>query len=242
MKRFTDTNKWEKNWFRKLPPEYKCFWFYLTEHCDGAGVWEPDFELVYAFIGKEIQQNVALDLLNNRKTRVTVLDNGDWYIPEFISFQCGELSDTCPAHKPIFKLLKKHNLPDRVANRVSNTLQEKEKEKDQDKDKEKEKTRFFVKPSLEEIEQYIKEQNYNVEPDNFLNFYESKGWKVGNQAMKDWKACVRTWQSKDKNKFLEQRVGKQAVKNMDSLKRFNEKMDAKNTGVLVSYEPERIGD
>lgn len=137
MKRFTDTNKWEKNWFRKLSPEYKCFWYYFTEHCDGAGVWEPDFELVHTFIGKKIEQNIAFDLFNKGKTRVIVLDNGDWYIPDFISFQCGELSDTCPAHKPIFKLLQKHNLPDRVVNRVSNTLQEKEKDIDKEKDKDK---------------------------------------------------------------------------------------------------------
>ena len=43
-----------------------------------------------------------------------------------------------------------------------------------------------------------KERNNNVDAQRFIDFYTSKGWKVGNQPMKDWKACVRTWENKDK--------------------------------------------
>lgn len=85
--------------------------------------------------------------------------------------------------------------------------------------------KVFVKPTLEEINDYIKTKNYDVDPERFFNFYESKGWKVGNQAMKDWMAAVRTWQVKDKHKALEQQVGKQAVKNMESFKQFNEQFE-----------------
>jgi len=55
----------------------------------------------------------------------------------------------------------------------------------------------FEKPSLEEVKAYCKERNNNVNAEAFIDFYESKGWKVGNQSMKDWKAAVRTWERSD---------------------------------------------
>lgn len=57
----------------------------------------------------------------------------------------------------------------------------------------------FVKPSIEEIKQYCSERNNGIEAESFYDFYESKGWKIGNTPMKDWKAAVRTWERKDKN-------------------------------------------
>lgn len=56
----------------------------------------------------------------------------------------------------------------------------------------------FKKPTLEEVEAYCKERGNQVNAERFMDFYESKGWKVGNQPMKDWKACIRTWERKDK--------------------------------------------
>ncbi len=52
----------------------------------------------------------------------------------------------------------------------------------------------FTKPTLEEITAYCQERGNNVDPQAFYDFYESKGWKVGNQPMKDWRAAVRTWE------------------------------------------------
>ncbi len=58
----------------------------------------------------------------------------------------------------------------------------------------------FVKPSVEEIAAYCAERNNDIDPQQFFDFYESKGWKVGNQSMKDWKAAVRTWERREKPK------------------------------------------
>ena len=55
----------------------------------------------------------------------------------------------------------------------------------------------FAKPTLEEIIAYCQERNNKVNPQAFFDFYEAKGWKVGNQPMKDWKACIRTWEQRD---------------------------------------------
>lgn len=56
----------------------------------------------------------------------------------------------------------------------------------------------FKKPTIEEIAAYCAERKNNVDPQAFFDFYESKGWRVGNQSMKDWKACARTWERREK--------------------------------------------
>ena len=73
-----------------------------------------------------------------------------------------------------------------------------EYENDNDVKEEKSKQKKFVKPTLEEIRAYCQERNNGVDSERFFDFYESKGWKVGNQGMKDWKAAVRTWEQRDK--------------------------------------------
>lgn len=45
MKRFTETTKWDDPWFRKLTPAAKLLWQWMLDHCDGAGVIDPDLEL-----------------------------------------------------------------------------------------------------------------------------------------------------------------------------------------------------
>lgn len=57
----------------------------------------------------------------------------------------------------------------------------------------KEKVKRFKKPTIDEVVEYCRENNYNVDANKFWDFYESKGWKVGKNPMKDWKASVRTW-------------------------------------------------
>ena len=57
----------------------------------------------------------------------------------------------------------------------------------------------FKKPSVEEVRAYCMERGNSVDAQAFVDFYESKGWKVGNAAMKDWRACVRTWESREKH-------------------------------------------
>jgi len=52
----------------------------------------------------------------------------------------------------------------------------------------------FVKPSIDEIREYCRERGNAVDPCRFIDFYESKGWLIGKNKMKDWRAAVRTWE------------------------------------------------
>ena len=56
----------------------------------------------------------------------------------------------------------------------------------------------FQKPTIEEIRQYCQEKGYNVDAEQFFNFYESKGWVVGKSPMKNWRAAVSTWNKREK--------------------------------------------
>lgn len=56
----------------------------------------------------------------------------------------------------------------------------------------------FTPPTTEEIQAYCNEKHYNVNPEHFIDYYESNGWKVGRNSMKDWKAAVRNWARRDK--------------------------------------------
>lgn len=56
----------------------------------------------------------------------------------------------------------------------------------------------FTPPTTEEIQAYCTEKHYNVNPEHFIDYYESNGWKVGRNSMKDWKAAVRNWARRDK--------------------------------------------
>ena len=62
------------------------------------------------------------------------------------------------------------------------------------------KNKKFIKPTIQEIKDYCFERKNNVDVNKFFNYYEANGWKVGKNAMKDWKACVRTWEGNDYNK------------------------------------------
>lgn len=93
----------------------------------------------------------------------------------------------------------------------ANAKQVKEQDKEQDKDKEQMlitpyspprgtgrlPAPRFVPPSVDDVRTYCEQRRNGVDPEHFVNFYASKGWKVGNSPMKDWKAAVRTWEQRD---------------------------------------------
>lgn len=69
----------------------------------------------------------------------------------------------------------------------------------------------FIPPTLAEINSYIQEKGYTVDAERFFNFYESKGWMVGKNKMKNWHAAIATWQKTTK----EQQYGISKQRNED---------------------------
>ena len=56
----------------------------------------------------------------------------------------------------------------------------------------------FVPPTVEEVAAYIQEKGYHFNAESFVSFYESKGWMVGKNKMKNWRAACKTWEEKSK--------------------------------------------
>lgn len=72
--------------------------------------------------------------------------------------------------------------------------QEYKTEEHKTKDKEKEIRKIFTPPTADEVAAYCAERNNGIDANAFVNFYASKGWMIGKNRMKDWKAAVRTWE------------------------------------------------
>lgn len=72
-------------------------------------------------------------------------------------------------------------------------------------------------PTVEEVAAYCRERKNGIDPEEFVDFYASKGWKVGDQPMKDWEACVRTWEKKRK---ASKAAGRFATPDYDSMEDF----------------------
>ena len=78
----------------------------------------------------------------------------------------------------------------------NNNNNKEEKENNNDKEKV-QRERRFAPPTRDEVAAYIAEKGYAVDPDRWMAYYESNGWRVGKNPMKDWKAAVRTWATND---------------------------------------------
>lgn len=83
------------------------------------------------------------------------------------------------------------------------TESEKEKEKEGEKEIEIENECYtpkpprFSPPTVEDVRAYCRERKNNIDPQRFVDYYQARGWKLGKESMKDWKAAVRTWERKE---------------------------------------------
>lgn len=68
-----------------------------------------------------------------------------------------------------------------------------------------EKRKIFTPPKVEDVAAYCRERNNTIDPQQFVDFYTMKGWRVGKETMKDWKAAVRTWERRHYNQQQDRR-------------------------------------
>lgn len=115
-KRFTDTEKWKKEWFQGLTVLEKLLWVYICDNCDQSGVFEMNLRMISFLLGLDIKLSDFDKLMH----QIEKLESGKYWIRDFISFQNGTLSKASPAHKPIFDLINRHSLSSRLFNTLSN--------------------------------------------------------------------------------------------------------------------------
>lgn len=91
---------------------------------------------------------------------------------------------------------------DSLATSISGRNQNHNKNQKQTKSKSKsegKKSRTFVKPTVAEISAYCNERKNNIDPQQFWDFYEAKGWMIGKNKMRVWKRCINTWERNDQS-------------------------------------------
>lgn len=106
-KRFTDTEKFNDKWYRKLPLLQKVMWEYLLAECNHAGILEKfDIEMMSFKIGQEITK----DDFSYFKDRIIFITDSVIFIPKFIQFQYGKLNPESKVHSSVIKELEKYSI------------------------------------------------------------------------------------------------------------------------------------
>jgi|TARA_R100000805_G_C3542425_1_gene57064 hypothetical protein len=114
-KRFTDSDKWNKRWFRTLTPQEKVLWFYISETVTFDGFWEYDQEAVKFYTGYDGDiPKVVLEKLGMHQ-----VDEHQFFLSKWIVFQYGELRYNVRPHKRIIERLQQKGLDDKFPDLIA---------------------------------------------------------------------------------------------------------------------------
>lgn len=171
---------------------------------------EDDFASELALDLDEKEENVQITIQYLLKSGLLEMcSDEEYYLPD--------TKDSTGCETAVASRVRKHrerkkalqcNAGVTQVKRLCNGEIEKELEIDKEIDKEidnkcastKQKRKRFVKPTISDIEQYCSEKNISINAQQFIDYYESNGWKVGRNSMKDWQATVRRWASNNYGK------------------------------------------
>jgi len=172
-KRFTATEIWNEDWFLDMPMEYKLFWYYMLSTCNHAGLFKVNLRSFCGLIGVNLTSTIALELFNNGKQRIRVINNSLWLIEDFFVYQYGStLNPNNRVHGSIVKEYSKHNI-ELTSIRGLKDLKEGVKDKDKDKDILDTNKLWFLKFYHSNYELYKKTFNgQSTTEDNFLLWKE----------------------------------------------------------------------
>lgn len=195
MKRYIDTELFKQAFVRSLPTQYKALWVFLFCDCDNAGVWQVDIEVAELYTGakfslQEIKTYLGAKLhffANDKKA----------FIPDFISFQYGNLNEKNPAHKNIIATLQRYDLTGILKDGIKPGIIAGPKGGAK-----------FIKPTFQEVADYVKAEGLTtVDPADFIDTYEANGWKIRKdlKPMSSWQAAARRWHRDNVKKAQERR-------------------------------------
>lgn len=201
-KRFTDNNKWNRNWFMDLSKDDKLLWLYILDTCDPNGMFDPNWKLINFMLETsydDIPEALSKQIVSTNHPRKV-------FVGDFVKFQYGDLKSTSNLHKKIHIVLKEYGIDVPIDegsvtpkpesninnnNKINNKSNGKVKEKSIAKKKEpKEDT------SLDSIDkEFLKElQMKNLDVDVEEEFQKFKDYLSANgKKYKDYKAGFRNW-------------------------------------------------
>lgn len=201
MYRMTSCDKWQDKWFSNLSPNAKLLFTFLTDNCDNAGFYEINERFLLMLTGLDKKQlSEAIKEIRKSYIKSNNPEAGVIWIKQFLKHQKKlPLNTNNNAHRQIILMLQRH-----LENKdtfqgcmeIDNLLPDADKPKKKKPKKSTPSRKNFVPPTLEEVKQDMIKKGFDraeSESENFINFYESKGWKVGNTKMKSWQHSVSNW-------------------------------------------------
>lgn len=196
-RRFIDAEIWQA--LRKLNSNLKQLYFYAWSKADPIGVYLIDWDYLKIDLGLKYSIEDFLKLPSVKK-----MSEQKVIFEDFIMVNYGCLKVGYNPHKPAFRALELNRLIiNSSLNQASFKLEEEGEYKEEGKEEggvgeiEKPTTKIFIHPTIEEINKYCMERKNSVNPEKWLNHYQSNGWMVGKNKMKDWQAAIRTWEKSD---------------------------------------------
>ena len=191
------TSFWSDPFIQDLDNDHRLFYLYLltNERTKQCGIYEISkkqmaFELGYSIdrVSKLLAYFIKTGkILYSDITKEVALKN-------WLKYNGSTSPKVASCIKSELCLVKDRVLIEYV-NGIYTASQE---EEEQEEEKEQEQKKVFMKPTFEQVEEYMKERGMSNYASRFHNFYESKGWMVGKNKMKDWKAAVRNWEDDKK--------------------------------------------
>lgn len=143
-KRFIDTDLFRKPFMRSLEAPYKALWIYLLCECDHAGIWGVELDVAQIRMGMELDPAQAIEKLGGA---VVPIDGGSkWFLPDFVTFQYGNLNPLNRVHASVISQLSRYGLYDEKKGLVSPLKGAKDKEKEKDTTSGKERAGANVNP------------------------------------------------------------------------------------------------
>ena len=201
-KRMTDTEKWKKEWFRKLKPLHKCFWEFIRDNCNHAGIWEVDIEAAEFYINSKLNKEDLMQIFQNH---ILPINGTKWFVIDFIEFQykvtINELNPDNKIHKSIICLLEKYSIIETLSKGLGNPYEGvKDKDKDKVKDKVKEKLHLFKNSPYYDIELFKQKisEDEKYKAFNLDYYYEVvKVWSEEGKMKMNWIATAKNWMLRD---------------------------------------------
>ena len=233
--RMSNTEKWKDLWFSNLSPHAKLLFFYFVENCDNAGFFEVNkkFMLFHTGFNEQELMDAGIEL---KKSYIKSKDGTKLWFKNFLKYQKKlPLNSLNNMHKQIIMLIQE-NLSDESKFKGSDIInsllpadsQVGKRRKREVVENEQQiphtqtqmeteipiiKTTRFIRPTKDEVFEYMVENEFEfakIESDKFVNFYDSKGWKVGKNPMVSWKSSVANWMKGyyERNKIQTTKISK----------------------------------
>lgn len=193
----------------KVKPTHYAIYFFAIEHCNRLG-WKKKFGLPSQMVME------AIGVKNWRTYSQGLKDLVDFGFIEMVETSKNQYSsniiaivkNTKAPTKALDKALSKHSQKQGTKHSQGTVSIDKQLNKEQGTIKQvysvgssneqpptdKKKRSIFKPPELGEVREYCKFRKNNVDPQRFIDHYESNGWMVGKNKMKSWHAAVRTWE------------------------------------------------